>query len=173
MLLGTTANFGPWIKSFSCASVRCLLETLITHLVLVLVLLLNGETPAFSVVVHVWLPCVFEPPLLELFLFHNRSSFFIFMFMILEYYASLLVLMKFWHSFRTSSVIIFSRSVLHVSSWWLNMYMELLIDQILLFSKTFSALLIIYWPLGVSMLLLSLMLTSMTSSERHLRENLL
>ena len=44
---------------------------LITHL-LVLVLLLLGETPALSVVVHVWSPCEFEwPPLLELFLLHK------------------------------------------------------------------------------------------------------
>ena len=93
--------------------------------------------------------------------------------MVLECFASFLMLINSWHSFRYSSLIIFSRSVLHVSHWQLNMVMVLLINLILSFNKTFSALPIIYWPLGVLMLLLSFILTGMTSSERHLRENLL
>ena len=122
--------------------------------------------------ISVWLPCIFEH-LLILFLWYNLSVSVFCLSMVLKCLASFLVLINSLYSSKVSSLILLSRLVLHVSHWWLNMLMVLLIDLILSFNKAFSALIIIYWPLGVLMLLLSLILTGMISSERHLRENLL
>ena len=86
---------------------------------------------------------------------------------------SLLRLMNFTHSSMVlSSKQFFSWSI-HVSFCIFNMLIVLFIDLILSFSKDLSALLIIYKPLGVLMLLFNLMLTGITSWFKHISENLL
>ena len=62
---------------------------------------------------------------------------------------------------------------IHVSLCMVNMARELLMDLTLSFRSAISAFLIICLPLGVFILLFSLILTGIRPSLRHLRENLL
>ena len=117
-------------------------------------------------------PCiVFEwPPVL---LLHNVLNLDRCQSKVFKCLNSLPVFMKVVHSCTVSLSNLFSRRFLHVSLWKVNMVIELLMDLILSLSKALSALLIIYFPLGVLILLLSLTLTGIMSLLRHLREKCL
>ena len=66
----------------------------------------------------------------------------------------------------------FSCSI-HVSDWIFNMATVLFTDLTLSFNKALSSFLMIWQPLGVLIELLSLILTGIMSSLKHLKVNLL
>ena len=156
--LGTTAKFGPCNKTFNCASISEVLEMFLTHILLLLVLVLIWESEVLFVPISSWSPCwVFEQlPLIFLLLWHNLWNFDFWHSKVMKCLDSFFSLMKPMHSFTLSLSSVFSKWFLHVSTWILSMLMVLLINLILSFRRAFSAFLIIWWPLGVLMLLLSL-----------------
>ena len=111
-----------------------------------------------------WLPVLFWHNLLNLDNWHSN---------VFRCLDSLLILIKLVHSSIFSLSNLFSRVFLHVSHWKISVMMELFIDLILSLSRALSAFLIIYFLLGVLILLLSLTLTGITPLLRHLREKLL
>ena len=163
----------------------------LTHMLLLLLLslLLLVLSPAVSaesvcvvslsdmMFLHVWpwLPsCMFEwPPSLFLFFWHNLSNLDFCLSRVLKCLDSLYSLMNCVHcSILSLSNVLFRCSV-HVSIWIFNMAMVLFTNLTVLFNRALSAFLMIWWPLGVLIELLSLILTGIMSSPRHLKVNLL
>ena len=130
--------------------------------------------PVLMFTVFLWLPCwTFEQPLSAfLFLWHNLSNLFFCLAKVLWCLDSLLIFIKFLHSSISSLTSLSSSWKIHVSLCSLSLLRVLFMDLILSFKRALSAFLIIYFPLGVLMVLLSLILTGIRSWLRHLKENL-
>ena len=155
------------------------LEMILTHLLLLfsslllfsfLQLELILKTEVLFVFFWSWsLRYLFEhPPLILLLFWHNLSHFAIWHSNVFRCLDSLFLLINSIHSSMLFLFSVFSRWYLHVSTWIFSMAMVLFINLILSFKRTFSAFLIMWWPLGVLMLLLSLILTGIMSLLRHL-----
>ena len=175
--LGTMIKFGPWANRHSCDSVRGVLEMFLTQfLPMVLVLSLS-----LALLFLIWSEFEFEQPCSPCWMFewppvllwHNLLNLATRQSKVFRCLDSLLILIKFVHSSIVSLSNLSSRVFLHVSHCKVNMVIELFINLFLSLSRALSAFLIIYFPLGVLILLLSLTLTGITSLLRHLREILL
>ena len=114
-----------------------------------------------------------QPPSLFLFFWHNLSNLDFCLSRVLKCLDSLFSLMNHVHSSIMSLSNVLFRCSIHVSVWMFNMAMVLFTDLTLSFNRAISAFLIIWWPLGVLIELMSLILTSIMSSIRHLKVNLL
>ena len=114
-----------------------------------------------------------QPPSFFLFFWHNLSNLDFCHFRVLKCLNSLFSLINPMHYFMLLLSSMFSRCCIHVSSLIFNMAMVLFTNLTLSLSRALSAFLIIWWPLSVLMVLLSLVLTGIMSSFKHLSVNLL
>ena len=87
--------------------------------------------------------------------------------------ASVTFLISFWHSSIVFLSITSLRWWIQASFWYMYHSSVLLTDLIHSFTNCLQAILIIWHPVGVLMVLFNLTLTGMTSNFRHLNENLL
>ena len=113
------------------------------------------------------------PPSLFLLFWHNLSNLDFCLSRVLKCLDSLFSFINHVHSSILSlSSTIFSCSI-HVSDWIFNMAMVLFTNLTLSFNRALSAFLMIWQPLCIFIELVSLILTSIMTSLKHLKVNLL
>ena len=163
--LGLMTNLGPQDNSLSCSTVRGVLDRFFTHFLVSIVML------------SVLMCCPsFEWPLF----FHCKFSNFCFCLCItLLCRHSMTLFIKvlhsskvFWSSPWSLSLMVSFNSSIHVSRFIMSNSRVLFMDLMHSFSNCLSALLIIWRPFDVFMLVFSLILTGITSDLRHFMVNL-